>query len=85
MKITIDIEAKEIAELRALLLPDERLTDSKIIDAKKQLIDEIAEEWHNGKSFTRDNREHHAIRRTARRHDRTTRRILRLRGTQHQR
>ncbi len=42
MKITIDIEAKEIAELRALLLPDERLFDSKIADVKKLAVDEIA-------------------------------------------
>ena len=33
MKITIDIEAKEIAELRALALPDERLIESKIINS----------------------------------------------------
>lgn len=42
MKITIDIEVKEIAELRTLPLSDERLIDSKIADAKKQLVDEIA-------------------------------------------
>ena len=42
MKILIDVETKEIAELRTLLLPDERLMDSKIADAKKQLVDEIA-------------------------------------------
>ena len=41
MKILIDVETKEIAELRTLLLPDERLIDSKIADAKKQLVDEI--------------------------------------------
>lgn len=39
MKITIDIEAKEIAELRTL--PVERLIDSKIDDAKKQILDKI--------------------------------------------
>ena len=41
MKITIDIEAKEIAELRALLLPDEQLFDSKIADVKKRFVDEL--------------------------------------------
>ena len=41
MKITIDIEAKEIAELWTLALPDARLLDSKIIDAKEQIFDGI--------------------------------------------
>lgn len=41
MKITIDIEAKEVAELRALLLPNEQFIDSKIADVKKQIINEI--------------------------------------------
>lgn len=41
MKITIDIEAKEVAELRALLLPNEQFIDSKIADAEKQIFDRI--------------------------------------------
>lgn len=41
MKITIDIDAKEIAELRALALPEERLVDSISAPTKKQLVDEI--------------------------------------------
>ena len=41
MKILIDVETKEIAELRTLLLPDERLMDSKIADAKEQIFDGI--------------------------------------------
>lgn len=44
MKIKIDIDAKEIAELRALLLPDERLIYSINADTKKQLVDEIVGE-----------------------------------------
>lgn len=39
MKITIDIEPKEIAELRTL--PVERLIDSKFTDVKNQILDEI--------------------------------------------
>lgn len=41
MRITVDIEAKEIAELRAMAMPDERLTESRLADAKKQFVDEI--------------------------------------------
>jgi len=41
VRITVDIEAKEIAELRTMAMPDERLTESKLADAKKQLVDEI--------------------------------------------
>lgn len=41
MKITIKCEAKEIAEFRVLALPVERLIDSKITDAKEQIIGEI--------------------------------------------
>ena len=41
MKITIEFEAKEIAKLRVLALPVERLIDSKIADSKEQIIGEV--------------------------------------------
>ena len=41
MKITIDIEPKEIAELRTSALPIEILIDSKFTDVKNQILDEI--------------------------------------------
>lgn len=41
MKIIIDIEPKEIAELRTSALPIEILIDSKFTDVKNQILDEI--------------------------------------------
>lgn len=39
MKILIEVEPKEIAELLGII----RLNDSKLADAKKQIVDDIAD------------------------------------------
>ena len=42
MKITIEVEEKEIIEMRTLALLDKRFIESRIADLRKQIVDEFA-------------------------------------------
>lgn len=48
MKILIDAEAKEIAELLGAI----RLNDLKLVDAKKKIVDDIADAVKSGLEYS---------------------------------